>query len=481
MRILFSFFLLVFISVQGFSQNGFNKHFDPSTRMARCIDTIDDGYMVMGNISNGYVNTWLMRLDANGDTLWTKTYGTDSIQFKTYHMYGCADGGFILCGDYQQVITWPNMDSYVMKIDSAGNVIWFNRYGVALAQGGGKDFGIRCSELANGTIITSGWARYFYNQNDSFMGGNYFQGLVNSFDQSGNRIHDRSFSLMFTSDTADYWSNTYITYDMKTIGNKIFVTYRDSTGAHLMGLDENLDTIFTRHLSAAISPYFGMNRVNNDQLLVYSTNYLANYDTSGQLLWQINPSLTRVTQVHEAFNGNITILSGYDMRDGYNEADPYIMQYSWGKVILSYFTPNGVFISSDTLLDISPVSDAVAFDFVNTVDSSIAFAGCSYGKFWVVKLDSNTYVPSGITPIYQSATIKIYPNPAHDVLFIEGLSRESKIIILSVDGKVIREFQQMNDLSERTSINFDAISPGLYFLEITDSTGGIELVKFIIE
>jgi hypothetical protein len=479
MRFVFSFFV-VLISVQGFSQNGFNKSFDPSSRTARCIDTIDDGYMVMGNIYGPYVKTWLMRLDPNGDTLWTKTFGTDSIQFLTYHMSGCADGGFILCGDYQQAITWPEMDSYVMKVDSAGNIVWFNKYGVPLAQNGGKDFGMRCSELDNGTIITAGWAKYFYNQNDSVLYGDFFQGVVNAFDPAGNQINDRSFTFMFTSDTADYWSNNYITYDMKTVGNKIFIIYRDTLGAHLMGIDEHFDTLFTQQLGSSTWQYFGFNKVNNGELVVYGVNYLAKFDTTGQLQWQINPSLLRVAQVHGSFNGNIIVLSGYDMGSGY---DDVYANTSSGMVIISNYTSNGTFISTDTLMNMSPVSPAapIAFDFINTIDSSLAFAGTSYQKFWIVKLDSTSQIPLSVSPIYKSASYKIYPNPAHDELFIEGLSGESQIKMLSIDGKTIRQFEEINNFSERISIKLDIMPTGLYFLQISNEEGRVELLKIIIE
>ncbi|CAN5836074.1 hypothetical protein BH11BAC7_BH11BAC7_05000 [soil metagenome] len=480
MRTIFSFFVFVSISVRVFSQSGFNKNFDPSTRMARCIDTIDDGYMVMGNILDPYVKTWLMRLDANGDTLWTKTYGTDSIQFKTYNMSGCADGGFILCGDYQEIVTSPEMDSYLMKVDSAGNIVWFNKYGVTLAQNGGKDFGLRCSELDNGTIITTGWAKYFYNQNDSVLPGGYFQGVVNAFDPAGTQINDRSFTFMFTSDTADYWSNNYITYDMKTIGNKIFIIYRDTLGAHLMGINESFDTLFTYHLDSSTWQYFGFNKVNNGELVVYGINYLAKFDTTGQLQWQINPPLLRAAQVHGNFNGDIIVLCGYDMGSGFD--DVYSITSS-GMVILSNFTTNGIFISSDTLMNMSPAWPAapIAFDFINTVDSSIAFAGSSYEKFWIVKLNSTAQIPLSISPIYQLPSYNIYPNPAHNELFIEDLSAGSKIKVLSIDGKIIREVDPINNLTERISINFDAVSSGLYFLEITNYEGRVELLKFIID
>ena len=61
--------------------------------------------------------------------MWTKQYGTDSIQFYAHDMTKTPDGVYLICGDYQEVLTYPSMDSYVQRIDSIGNQVWFNIFG----------------------------------------------------------------------------------------------------------------------------------------------------------------------------------------------------------------------------------------------------------------------------------------------------------------------------------------------------------------
>src|ERR1035437_858587 len=66
--------------------------------------TTDGGYIIAGETSdfgapiNGY-NAYLIKTNANGDTLWTKAYGNGAIfQMYAFHVQQTSDGGYILCG-----------------------------------------------------------------------------------------------------------------------------------------------------------------------------------------------------------------------------------------------------------------------------------------------------------------------------------------------------------------------------------------------
>lgn len=85
--------------------------------------TNDGGYIVTGvnynNSSNGSIV--LIKTDALGDTLWTKTYGGvgEEVAFSVKQTY---DGGYVVYG-YTTSIT-PAWNNFIMKTDSYGNILW---------------------------------------------------------------------------------------------------------------------------------------------------------------------------------------------------------------------------------------------------------------------------------------------------------------------------------------------------------------------
>jgi len=65
---------------------------------------------------------FLMQLDGNGDTLWTRSYGGPT-RDECFSMDLCADGGFIL-GGWTETNGGFNYDMRVMKTDSLGHLQW---------------------------------------------------------------------------------------------------------------------------------------------------------------------------------------------------------------------------------------------------------------------------------------------------------------------------------------------------------------------
>ena len=84
----------------------------------------DSGYAVAGytnSFGNGGYDGYLVRTDKNGDTLWTKTYGTSNWDF-TYAMKKTFDGGFVLGGISYSLNNLS--EPWIFKTDSFGNVEW---------------------------------------------------------------------------------------------------------------------------------------------------------------------------------------------------------------------------------------------------------------------------------------------------------------------------------------------------------------------
>ena len=85
--------------------------------------TSDGGYVAFG-YSNSYSNSYdaiVLRLDANGDSLWQKTYGGLNDE-KVTHGIICRDGGFALTGSTESYGSGGE-DVFILRTDSSGNII----------------------------------------------------------------------------------------------------------------------------------------------------------------------------------------------------------------------------------------------------------------------------------------------------------------------------------------------------------------------
>ncbi len=87
--------------------------------------TSDGGYIVTGEYTLSYV-AGLIKFDAAGSTEWTQYYGGYSS--KGHAVQQTSDGGYIFAGEYQ-FEHWGDVDLYVVKTDTAGNIEWAKHFG----------------------------------------------------------------------------------------------------------------------------------------------------------------------------------------------------------------------------------------------------------------------------------------------------------------------------------------------------------------
>ncbi len=95
----------------------------------KIIQTRDSGYVFLGQTYSyaiGNFDYYLVKLNQQGDTLWTKTYG--GVEFATpKDIVITSDNGFLICGD--NINFSNNQHAWVFKTDSLGNILWQNNFG----------------------------------------------------------------------------------------------------------------------------------------------------------------------------------------------------------------------------------------------------------------------------------------------------------------------------------------------------------------
>jgi hypothetical protein len=95
---------------------------------ARLCETSDGGYVMVG-ITESFGTPrqiYLVRTDYRGDTLWTRTFGGDGLEYGN-SVRQTSDGGYIIGG-------WTasfglGAQVYLIKTDFPGNALWSRTYG----------------------------------------------------------------------------------------------------------------------------------------------------------------------------------------------------------------------------------------------------------------------------------------------------------------------------------------------------------------
>ena len=120
--------------------------------------TLDGGYIIAGQTesfghANYYTDAWLIRTDNNGDTIWTKTFGTE-MHDGAMSVAQATDGGFVWTG-YKYISTFVQ-DLWIVRTDANGNTLSSKTYG-----GTFNSIGRCINNNSDGSLIISG---NYYNE-----------------------------------------------------------------------------------------------------------------------------------------------------------------------------------------------------------------------------------------------------------------------------------------------------------------------------
>ncbi len=159
--------------------------------------TSDGGYIVVGGTTSfGVVmhNIWLLKLDADGNVVWQKTYGGAGIDYAS-SVQQTSDQGYIVAGGTESFGA-GNRDIWLLKLDAAGNVAWEKTYG-----GTGTDEANSVQQTSDQGYIVAG-------RTESFGAGNRDIWLL-KLDAAGNVAWEKTYGgtgsdyAQFVRQTAD--------------------------------------------------------------------------------------------------------------------------------------------------------------------------------------------------------------------------------------------------------------------------------------
>ena len=119
--------------------------------------TTDGGYIIAGmteSLGAGSADVYLLKTDANGDTLWTKTFGGSDYDYG-YAVQQTTDGGFIVVGETES-FGEGSYNVYLIRTDENGDTLWTKTYG-----GSGYEYGKSVLQTHDEGFIITGTTNSF--------------------------------------------------------------------------------------------------------------------------------------------------------------------------------------------------------------------------------------------------------------------------------------------------------------------------------
>jgi hypothetical protein len=399
---------------------------------------VSGGYILGGDIegSNSYSN-YLMRLNDNFDTIWTKILYKDTFFSTIAQCIESSDKGFVLCG--QRRVSSSNSLVLLIKTDSLGNKLWEKYYNIYGVMGDAVDKAWNVTETPE-----KGYLLGCYTFDMAYQGTG--DGVVIKTDSLGNV----------------QWT--------KNVGGP----EGDISASVAICKDSN-------YLVATVYSYFTAD---------YNDHWrgklrLMKITPANTIIWdkQYEPEITSLTaiKVKELANGDIVVggtkihqISEYK---SYNDSYLFKVDANGNSIWYREYAK-----STDTNL----VTWNNLYNFEQTPDGG--FVAC--GKYfvntqipvssWVFKTDSLGCLQPGCQYVgvkelqTTKGDLNIFPNPATTQTTITYPTTEKAIILqlYNMLGQLIYE-EKLSKGNSQTTIDTRAYKKGLYKVVVGESSGSL--------
>lgn len=122
------------------------------------IGTHDGGVFLLGHTSvGGYEKFWGVKVDSTGTVLWKKVYGSvPNVHDSPYHVFETREGNYAMIGGSQTASQTPTGTSWLLVIDTLGNVLVDQHYGNPLY----STFTWSGTQTSDSGYILSGYTTY---------------------------------------------------------------------------------------------------------------------------------------------------------------------------------------------------------------------------------------------------------------------------------------------------------------------------------
>ena len=405
------------------------------------VQATDKGYLFVGATNSfgaGFDDIYLVRTKEDGDTLWTKTYGTNKMDCG-YGVQQTADGGFVIAGDVAN-----GKDAYVIKIDTNGNKVWDYIY-----EGVGTDNFYSVIETTDGNYIAAGRT-----QSEGAGGQDVFLVKLDSDGAEvwkktyGGEKKDEGWSVVETADHGFFITGYTESFSHDEEDSDLYAIKTDSDGEVVWS--KNYGTIkddggyagaITSDGGYASAGYtYVQNEGTNFYLLKLDSEGMAGDDTEApsvpQNLSATAESSTSIALSWDNSSDNVAVV-------GYK-----IFQ-------------NGVLIDSTQYTSYTDTALTTDTEYTYTVSAYDAAGNES------AQSASASATPGVGVNNLTAGQLNIYPNPVINTATIEFLNpnnRNFTLNITNLNGQVVKTIT--NITNNKVMIEKGNLPSGVYFIEL---------------
>jgi hypothetical protein len=197
----------------------------------------DSGYTFTGTTNSygpgtpNFSNTWVVRTDKNGDTLWTRSYDFALKNDKGVYVMQTSDGGFLVLA-YTVQGTVPYGRAY--KLTATGALSWS-----AVMPTGVSSFCYSAMEDVNGDFLIAG----------GYYGVSSYDGFVRRFSPTGTLLSTKTYDMPGNSAQNIF----HMQRRVNTAGYYLAGIDGPGFDVYLVKTDANLDTVWTTTISTFFS------------------------------------------------------------------------------------------------------------------------------------------------------------------------------------------------------------------------------------
>lgn len=452
------------LKAQTYFQKTFNMPLDQEGQDV--LPTPDGGYLIVGYTNTSILydcDLMIIKTDALGNQLWTKTYGGSKPDFP-YHMLETNDGNYFLVG-YSQSYGGGDMDILLQKIDPAGNQIWIKTYG-----GFGNDYARDITATTDGNYMIVGSSN---SQSTTGQNANLIK-----IDPAGNVIWDKKYG----GSANDHGCIVKQCSDGGYIMLGQTFSYGVGNGdAWLVKTNSNGDTTWTKTFGGSQNDEGISLTINSDDSFTFvirdSSNAGNDIDTrvvktspTGSMLWSktYGGNKKDTPKMIQRTSDGGYVIAAISRSFGWINPDMWIVKLN--SVGDSTWTRHYGGSNNEHCYVVRELTDgsyiAVGKSTTNTIDPIL------------LKISSNGYLTVGQTELVNASIISLHPNPNEGELNLDLSNfKAKKVTVLNVLGEQVYTKEINNE--DKININLSGQKKGVYFVRSESDTQSLTN-KFII-
>lgn len=488
MRYIVVFTIILFLINSSYGQVAFYRQYSEngSDFGQGIVQLEDDSYVVTG-ASSSYANNqsqaFLMKLNDQGDVLWSTNYGGLESDWGRRVLYK-QGYGFYVCG-FTNSYGNGAYDFYMVKTDESGVEEWSETYG---------DTGW---EKVHDAALTRDTGVFMIGETNSTLNGDHDIYLVRT-DKNGDTLWTKKLG----GSGEDYGHSIVQKNDsVFIIGSTIYVTDSLQTKGYLVEIDEDgvvywTDTIGTNGMYTLEDIWLDQDTIrcvgsHQFDLGVNLNNWRASYKVSTNTLFQNvvdnNTGNSRNRCIARSGEG-VAYYVGYNFAtDNTYEGgeDLTVGRYQYPLYFWVHQVTSVAHIGQDEPGDIIPTSDGGA-----VMTGYTSSEGLGGGNIFVLKIGPNVMYPDavgvvtvtnfvGIEEVLSSkVNVSVYPNPTDNVLTIEvDFDEEIQIELIDLAGNLVKTEKMFGE----TNISVSELNTGMYTLRLTSKNQLLNVKRVIVK